>query len=135
MVKRPAQIAPRVPLTPEQIQQAQYVGSPEHKTERWWNGLPEAYVGSDGIAQRPSKQLTTVCPLVTETERDTATSWVQQALRLGQLRYFEGDKDFPKRLWYRDCDGQIWTGYCLNGILGHYKGWPIGEREKIEIFG
>lgn len=135
MVKRPAQLPPRTPLTSEQIQAARYVGSPEHKVERWWGGLPEAYVDSDGAARRPGKQLTTVCPLVGEAERDMATSWVQQALREGQQRYYEGDKDFPKRLWYRDRDRQVWTGFCVNSVLGQYKGWPIDEEERFEIFG
>jgi hypothetical protein len=136
MVKRPVQIPPRAPLTPKQIDAARYIGSPEHKVKRWWGGMPEAYVDTDGVAQRPGKQLTTICPLITEAERDIATHWVQQALREGLLRYFEGDKEFPKRLWYRDPrDGQVWTGFCVNSVLGQYKGWPIDEGERVEIFG
>jgi hypothetical protein len=136
MVKRPAQLPLRAALTPEQIDTARYIGSPEHKAARWWGGLPEAHVDADGVARRPGKQLTTICPLVGEAERDMATNWVRQALREGQLRYFEADKDFPKRLWYRDpSDGQVWTGLCVNGVLGQYKGWPIDEEERVEIFG
>ena len=135
MVKRPAQLAPRQPLTPEQIQAACYTGSPEHKIARWWGGLPEAHTDSDGVARRPRRQLTTICPLVTSAERDQATLWVQGALLQGQLRYYEGDKIFPKRLWCRGSDGQVWTGFCVNSVLGQYKGWPIDEEEKIEIFG
>jgi len=82
MVKRPSQLAPRAPLTVEQIQTTRYVGSPEHKVKRWWGGLPEAHVDTDGVARRPWKQLTTICPLVSDAERQMATDWVQQALRL-----------------------------------------------------
>jgi len=64
-----------------------------------------------------------------------ATSWIRQALGLGQFRYYEGDKDFPKKLWYRDENGQVWFGFCMNSVLGQYKGWPIYEDERIEIFG
>lgn len=64
-----------------------------------------------------------------------ATAWVQAALREGKQRYYEGDKDFPKRLWYRDGDGHVWTGFCVNSVLGQYKGWPIDEEERLEIFG
>lgn len=135
MVKRPAQLAPRAPLSPEQIQSARYIGSPEHKVERWWGGLPEVHVDIDGVARRPGKQLTTICPLVSDAERDMATGWVQQALITGQLRYYEGDKVFPKRLWYRDSYGQVWTGFCVNSVLGQYKGWPVDEEDRVEIFG
>jgi hypothetical protein len=135
MVKRPLQIVPRRSLTPDQITIAHYIGSPEHKSERWWGGLPEAHVGGDGTARRPKKQLTTICPLISEAERDAATDWLRQALRAGQLRFYEGDKDFPKRVWYRDDAGQVWTGFCVNGVLGQYKGWPIDEEERIEVFG
>lgn len=135
MVKRPAQIPKRVPLSDKQIAQASFVGSPEHKNVRWWGGLPEAHTGPNGIAKRPRKQRTTICPLFTKQERDRATGWVREALRSDQLRYFEGDKDFPKRVWYRDGTGQLWTGFCVNGVLGQYKGWPIEEEERVEVFG
>ncbi|WP_237154704.1 hypothetical protein [Oryzibacter oryziterrae] len=135
MVKRPAQLPPRPPLTPDQIARAQYEGSPEHKIVRWWGGLPAAFAGDDGVAQRPNKQLTTICPLVGEVERAQATDWVKKALEQGQFRYFEGDKDFPKRVWYRDDAGQVWFGFCINSVLGTYKGWPIDEEERVEIFG
>lgn len=135
MIKRPNQIARRTPLTLDQIAGARYIGSPEHKDQRWWGGRPEARVDADGVARRPGKQLTTICPLVTEAERDRATRWVQEALTSGQCRYYEGDKDFPKRLWYVDPDGRTWTGYCVNGVLGQYKGWPITEEERVAIFG
>lgn len=61
--------------------------------------------------------------------------WVCFALRSGQLRYFEGDKDFPARIWYRDYEAaQSWIGYCINGILGQYKGWPVDEAECHAVF-
>ena len=60
MARRPKQLPPRTPLSPEQIEGASYVGSAEHKVERWWGGLPEGYVGPSGKATRPKKQQTTI---------------------------------------------------------------------------
>lgn len=136
MVKRPSQIAPRAPLTRQQIQSAFYGGSPEHKSERWWGGLPKGYVDAKGIATRPGKATTTICPLVTTADSNKATAWVRYALSSGQYRFYEGDKDFPKRIWYKDeTDGQIWCGFLVTSGLGEYKGWPIDEEERVEIFG
>lgn len=74
--------------------------------------------------------------MVTVEERDIATSWVKAAIEARQYRFREGDKDFPKHIWYRDvANSQVWFGYCLNGVLGEYKGWPIDEEERSEIFG
>ena len=131
---RPRQIPARVPLSAEQIEAASYVGSGEHKAERWWGGLPMARRGKDGVARRPKKQLTTICPKVTAAEREIASTWVIEALRLGQFRYFEGDKTYPKHIWYRDGTGQFWFGFAINQIQGTYKGWPITEADKVVAF-
>lgn len=136
MARRPRQIPTRIPLSAEQIASATYVGSDEHKDRRWWGGLGGAYVGRSGVATRPKKLNTSICPMTTATDRETATCWVRCALRSGQLIYLEGDKDFPSRIWYRDpATAQSWSGYCVNGILGQYKGWPIEEDERRAVFG
>jgi hypothetical protein len=104
------------------------------KVQKWWGGLPSAYLGADGTAQRPNKQRTTICPLTFDSDRQLATGWIRSALSQGQLRYLEGDKDFPARVWYREpTTKQLWIGYCINGVLGQYKGWP-GEEDDLEIF-
>jgi hypothetical protein len=131
---RPKQIPARPPLTVAQIEMASYVGSPEHKVHRYWAGLPQAWVGSDGVARRPNRQQTTVCHLTSEAEREQACAWVQAALTLGQVRYYDGDGTFPKHIWYRDSDGQYWFGFAVNQTAGTYKGWPITKGEKLEIF-
>lgn len=132
---RPRQIPIRPALTAEQIDSACYVGSPEHKAKRWWGGLPLGYVNKSGEATRPKKQQTTICPFTTETERLTATTWIRDSLSAGQIKYYEGDKDFPARVWYRDpATNKVWIGYCLNTVLGQYKGWPADESERIAIF-
>ena len=130
---KPGQISTRQPLSKEELDSACYVGSPEHKVVRWWGGLPQAHVGTGGVATRPGRQTTTICPLVSVEERDIATLWVRAALALGQHKFFEGDKIYPHFIWYRD-NGQVWMGRCVNGILGTYKGWPIEESERIEVF-
>ena len=135
MPKRPSQVPTRAPLSAQQIQQAAYVGSDEHKQHRWWGGLPAGYIDESGAASRPGKQVTTICPLTDDKDRTRATGWVQAALRAGQIRFYEGDKDFPKHIWYRDATGQSWFGFCINGVLGQYKGWPIDEEERFEVFG
>jgi hypothetical protein len=135
MPKRPQQAPNRLPLTEADIQQAAYVGSAEHKQARWWGELPGAYVGPDGRATRPKKQLTTVCPLTDAAARDRATEWVQVALRARHYHYYDADQTYPKKLWYRDADGQVWSGFCVNSQQGQYKGWPIDEDERVEIFG
>src|SRR4051812_29046087 len=125
MPKRPKQLPEREPLTEEQIGSASYVGSREHKTARWWGGLPSAFVPKGGDASRPGKQQTTICSLVTVDDRAKATIWVQTALRAEQLRFYEGDQVFPKKIWYLDREtGQHWFGYCINTASGEYKGWP-----------
>lgn len=131
---RPKQVPKRKPLTVAEIKSASYVGSAEHKITAFWGGLPLAKVGKTGIATRPKKQLTTICYRTTSKERDEASDWVRHALSSGQFRYFEGDKTFPKYIWYEDRDGQFWFGFAVNQIAGQYKGWPITEAEKREKF-
>ncbi|HUZ12904.1 MAG TPA: hypothetical protein VMU93_08660 [Caulobacteraceae bacterium] len=112
------------------------MGSDEHKVRRWWGGLPSAYVDAAGVARRPGRQRTTICPLVSELDRQKATLWLRSALGAGQVRYFEADKDFPARVWYREPEtGQLWMGYCINNVQGHYKGWPIDEEDRVAVFG
>lgn len=124
-----------MPLTAEQIQKASYVGSDEHKDRRWWGGLGGAYVNSAGVASRPGKQDTTICPLGSEEDRKTATSWVQAALTAEQIKYTEADKDYPSKIWHEDEEGQLWFGRCVNSIHGEYKGWPVDQDERDEVFG
>lgn len=135
MTRRPNQVPTRPLPSPAEIERARYVGSGEHKAVRWWGGLPLARVGKQGVAERTRKQKTTICPMISVAERDTATSWVKAAIQAGQYRFREGDKDFPKHIWYRDAYGQVWFGYCLNSVLGEYKGWPIDEDEHSASFG
>jgi hypothetical protein len=135
MPKRPSQIATRPPLRRELIRKATYVGSQEYKRYKWWGALPDAYDDEDATASKQGRQQTTICPLTTEEDRVAATGWVQAALTAGQMRFYEGDKDFPKHIWYRDKAGGLWFGFCVNSVLGHYKGWPIDEEERLAVFG
>jgi hypothetical protein len=135
MARRPGQLLIRTPLSPILIDRATYVGSAEHKQSRWWGGLPDAYVPPDGVATRPKKQTTTICPLTHEADRAVATNWVRAALKSNQLRFYEADQDFPMKIWYKQGNGQLWFGRCVNSVLGQYKGWPINEEDKIAVFG
>jgi hypothetical protein len=131
---RPRQIPPRAELTEAEIRAARYVGSGEHKTKRWWGGLPGAFIGKDGLARRPGKQLTTPCLRTAEEQREEASGWVRQALAARQFRFYEGDGTYPKHLRYKDGDGQYWFGFAVNQLLGSDKGWPIDEEEKRATF-
>lgn len=136
MARRPRQVGERTVLTAEAVASASYRGSAEHKAVAWWGGRPFAHIGRGGQASRPKKQHTTICPLNDDRDRLVATAWVQAALAAGQIQYREGDKVYPSRIWYRDAAaGSVWIGYCINGILGEYKGWPISEDERLAIFG
>jgi hypothetical protein len=132
---RPNQIPPKALVSVEQARSASYVGSKEHKAKRWWGGLPGANVNGSGVAKRQKRQLTTICHMVNPEDRIVATNWVRQALLQGQYRSFEGDKIYPKHIWFRDGADQYWFGFCINSIAGTYKGWPIDEEEKLATFG
>ena len=113
---------------------AVYSGSSEHKQVRWWGGLPMGQQLPGGRIGRPNKETTTICPLTTRSDRDRATEWVRAAIRAGQCRFHESDRNFPKKVWY-EADGRIWMGLLVNDGLGEYKGWPICERYRDEVFG
>jgi len=111
-----------------------YVGSAEHKLERWWGGLPMGRQLPGGRVGRPGKETTTICPLTKRSDQIKATQWVKAAIRAGQCRFYESDQNFPKKVWY-EAEGQIWMGFVVNPRLGEYKGWPISERYRDEVFG
>lgn len=136
-MKRPSQKSKPRQLT--QIERralaakATYVGSPEHKVKNWWGGLPKARQLRGGRVGRPGKQTTTVCPLTTKKDRDRATDWVRLAIENGQYKFSEADRNYPQMVWY-EADGRIWCGRCINSEAGQYKGWPIDEEERREVF-
>ena len=121
-------------MTVREVAAASYIGSAEHKVERWWGGLPKAREGHEGRAKRPKKEHTTICRKVTEKDREEASRWVSVALAAGQLRFLEGDQTYPKHIWYMDNSGQFWFGFAVNHVAGTYKGWPISEAEKRAAF-
>ena len=136
-MRRPRRIPVRPELTDSQrralAERAVYVGSHEHKDERWWGGLPEARQLRGGRVGRRGKQTTTICPLTSDEDRTRATSWLRGAIRAGQYRFVESDQDFPKKVWCRE-RGQLWFGLCINTKSGEYKGWPIEEDERRAVF-
>ena len=133
-LKSPTPEPARQPLTQDEIERARYVGSEEHKAVRWWGGLPGAIVGGGGVATRPGKQDTTICPLHTGADREQATIWVRVALAAGQCKFATGDDVYPKWIWHR-ASGQVWFGFCTNMGAGWYKGWPVDEEEWRGKFG
>ena len=137
-MKRPEQ-RPRRDLSQEERDElatkAVYTGSSEHKGREWWGGIPEARQLGGGRIGRPHRPVTTECPLTTLRDQVRATHWVQNAIREGKYKYFEGyNQGFPQRIWYQ-ADDSYWVGYCINRTIGNYKGWPVNENEINEIFG
>lgn len=112
---------------------ASYVGSKEHKGQRWWGGLPGVHYGIDGKPSRQKREKTTICDLVTEEDRERATEWVRAAIEDSQFTFLEGDQDFPKHIWYQ-AEARGWFGFCINSAAGHYKGWPMEEDERCAFF-
>ena len=100
--KQPEQRPQRVALSPCEREalaaRAWYQGSSEHKEKRWWGGLPKARQLPGGKVGRRGKQITTLCPLTTEEDRDRATVWVRQAIVNGQYEFYEADQEFPKKI-------------------------------------
>ena len=110
-----------------------YRGSIEHKDKRSWLGLPRP--------RRRSRDVATICPLVTAQERDMATEWVREAIGRGQ---FDRDQElrngFPRYIWHQTADGRYRYGFLMNEGAGpnataQYKGLPISKDEWDEIFG
>jgi hypothetical protein len=110
-----------------------YHGSIEHKDKRSWLGLPRP--------RRRPRDVATICPLVTNQEREIATEWVKEAVRNGQFdRGYELRNGFPRYIWHLTADGTYWYGFLMNEGAGpnataQYKGWPISKDEWDEIFG
>lgn len=109
----------------------EYIGSQEHKDQRSWLGIPRP--------RRRPRDVATICPLVTGRDRVRATEWVRNAITNGHFNREDWHNGFPRRIWYRDKDGQIWYGFLTNqgagpNPKGQYKGWPIEEDEWREIF-
>lgn len=113
--------------------QARYVGSAEHKIQRWWGGKPAGRQLPGGKVGRMRKRVTTICPLSSAEDRSRATEWVRRAILAGQYKFVEADKRFPKKIWF-EADGNVWFGFCVNSEAGDYKGWPIDESERRAIF-
>ena len=99
--------------------QCEYVGSLEHKDQRSWLGLPRP--------RRRPRDVATICPMVTAKQRDIATGWIRNAVSAGQFDRSDWRNGFPRRVWYRDSNGQIRYGFLTNqgagpSPTGQYKG-------------
>lgn len=134
-VKRPPSRRPAIPADLEELsQRCEYVGSQVHKDKRSWLGLPRPHRSAD------PEETATVCPLVSEDDRNTATQWCRIAIRNKQFDPVDWQNGFPRHIWHKDESGQYWKGFLTNSGAGdkpvaQYKGWPISEEGKNEIFG
>src|SRR5260370_2358418 len=106
-MKRPARaISPLLTVTQREsaAMRAIYTGSAEHKDRRSWLGLPQLRQG-DASKVDDHRQNATICPLVSEEDRDRATQWVQQAIRNSQFDPNILAGDFPRNICDPDADG------------------------------
>ena len=115
-----------------------YTGSPEHKTERSWLGMPQprknSKTGVPGF-----KQIATICPLVQDKQREIAIAWVKNAISQGHYNPNIWDGEFPREIWHKDDQGNYWFGRLTqrgtgDGTQAEYKGWPISREEWRENF-
>ena len=129
-MRRPRQI-PQRNLTRDNLavlaKGATYVGSCEHKVQRWWGGLPKARQLPGGDVGRPGKQQTTICHLTSRQDQVRATGWLREAIRQRNFSFVETDQKYPKRVWVKAA-GRFWCGFCINTAAGEYKGWPCNDR-------
>lgn len=113
---------------------AYYLGATPHKAKRSWLGVPEPRRTRKTAADKDdTRQNASICPLVEDAEREEATRWVQDAIRLGQCRG-PWEDGFPRYIWYKSEDGRYWAGRIMQPRQGDppraaYKGWPISETE------
>lgn len=132
-MKRPTRIHRTRPVSSADAaalaREASYAGSCEHKVGPWWGGRGGVRIGTDGKVTRPKRQRTAICPLTSLRDGSRATEWLQKAISRHQFVFVEGDKRFPKHVWYVDSEGQGWAGRCINSVSGEYKGWPISVDE------
>lgn len=142
-MRRPPSIAvPR--RAPEELRElaarCEYRGSVEHKDRRSWLGPPQPRRRKGKIDKDDHRQNATICPLAEDADRVRATRWLREAIRAGQFLATDWDGDFPRRVWYCDVRDRYWFGRLINRGAGSsprglYKGWPISEQEKREVFG
>jgi len=139
-MKRPSRTMNPLPTPPDQnalADRAVYAGSVEHKDRRSWLGLPHPRRNPRADLE-DHRQNATICPLVSDTDRETATRWVQHAIRSGQFDPTICAYGFPRHIWHRDNNGQYWHGRLTkaggDNAPAEYKGWPISEREWHENF-
>jgi hypothetical protein len=134
-MKRPADRRPTIPDNLEELaERCEYLGSKVHKDRRSWLGLPRPRRSVE------PEETATICDLVTDSDRDQATEWVRTAIRNRQFDLTDWRNGFPRRIWHKDESGRYWYGFLTNSGAGEnpraqYKGWPISEDEKNEIFG
>lgn len=140
-MRRPPLIEKPRTLSAEELgalsERCEYEGSVEHKDQRSWLGLPQPRRGDD---LEDYRQTATICPLVSDVQRSTATGWVRFAVRNAQFVKDKWKGDFPRYLWYQDSVGQYWYAVLTNQGAGEasqakYKGWPITAEEWRANFG
>jgi hypothetical protein len=133
-IKRPKKrLVPAEYLDPDYLREIAgrcvYEGSTAHKEHRSWLGPPKPRRSQDPELDA------TICPLTTEEERMRATTWLQEAIRAGQVSLQAWEGGFPKHVWYREGE-QYWFGFLMNRGAGdrpiaQYKGWPVTNKEEL----
>jgi hypothetical protein len=102
-------------------EKARYVGSPEHKEEPSFAGLP-----------RPRADAT-ICDNRFADRQSELTGWLRDAIRNGCVGApWEGD--FPRYVWCMK-DDIVYEARLVNRGNGEYKGYPLAFDEWPEGVG
>ena len=94
--------------------QAEYVGSPEHKDYPSFAGQP-----------RPRRDASLRPRWIRSQEM--VRRWLRSAIRRGAVSA-PWEKGFPRYVWYKQ-DDIVFEGSLVNSGDGSYKGYPISESE------
>ena len=102
---------------PTLIEQAVYIGSPEHKT-RPFGQFPMGRLRAGSASKCPDDLSDPV----------QITGWLRQAMRDGNMGG-EWEENYPHFVWVRR-DGERYEGRLVNRVLGQYKGYPLDDDEE-----
>lgn len=97
-----------------------YVGSPEHKRGPSFAGMAKPRADA-------SK-----CPDALAGQLKKVIQWLRQAVAAGNVGG-KWEQGFPRYVWFKEGDSNIYEGRLTNAAKGEYKGYPLA-RDEIPDF-
>lgn len=102
---------------PTLVQQAIYIGSPEHKT-RPFGHFRTGQLRANGASKCPNNL----------NDPDEITGWLRDALEKGDMGG-DWEENYPHLVWVRRGDHRF-EGRLVNRVLGQYKGYLLDDDEE-----